>query len=214
MRRFGPRLQGWLRRFWRFLRPYRGRIARWALIVATPLCLLNVTVSICGHAAVFPLSPFFLGAKLKALGYYALHRPRCVFSEHPPLAPLIASAEARHRLPHGLLAAVITVETDSHVHRISPTGAMGPGQLMPSTVRALGVGDPFDPEENLDGSARYLAAQLHTFHDVRLAVAAYNAGPGAIVHRAVPQNGQTEYYVQRVMHIYHASRRRVAQRSP
>jgi soluble lytic murein transglycosylase-like protein len=214
MRRLGPQLRRWLRALLRFLRPHWGRIARWALIAATPICLLNVAVSVCGHSAVFPLSPFFLGPKLRALGFYALHRPRCLFFDHPPLDPLIARAEARHRLPRGLLAAVITVETDRHVHRISPAGAMGPGQLMPSTVRALGVGDPFDPEENLDGSARYLAAQLHAFHDVRLAVAAYNAGPGAIVHRTIPRNGQTEYYVQRVMHVYHAGRRRLAQRTP
>ena len=69
------------------------------------------------------------------------------------------------------------------------------------------MSDPFDPEESLDGAGRYLHAQLVTFHDTRLAAAAYNAGPGAIVHRAVPHNGQTEFYVARVMHALAAERR-------
>jgi soluble lytic murein transglycosylase-like protein len=56
---------------------------------------------------------------------------------------------------------------------------MGPGQLTPSTAKLLGVSEPFDPAQAIDGSGRYLATQLVTFHDVRLAVAAYNAGPGS-----------------------------------
>jgi soluble lytic murein transglycosylase-like protein len=69
------------------------------------------------------------------------------------------------------------------------------------------VNDPFDPEESLDGAARYLRAQLESFHRVRLAAAAYNAGPGAIVGHAVPQNGQTEIYVDRVMRALTVERR-------
>jgi soluble lytic murein transglycosylase-like protein len=76
---------------------------------------------------------------------------------------------------------------------------MGPLQLIPPTARALGVSDPFDPEQSLDGAARYLHAQLASFHSIRLAAAAYNAGPGAIHGHRVPQNGQTEIYVVRVM---------------
>jgi soluble lytic murein transglycosylase-like protein len=189
------------------------RIVRWglwfrlALVVAAPLCLLNMTVAACGDTVIFPLSPFFLRQKLQALGHYAWHRPRCLLFEHPPLDGLIAEAETRHRLPRGLLAAVVQIESSGRVHRISPAGAMGPGQLMPSTARTLGISDPFDSEQNLDGSARYLAAQLTRFHDVRLAVAAYNAGPGSIVHRTVPHNGETEYYVQKVLHVYRTTRR-------
>lgn len=170
--------------------------------IAAPVCAINLAVAFFGHTAVFPLSPFFLRAKLHALGRYALHRPRCLFLGHAPLGPLVARAEHAHRLPHGLLGALITVESDGRVHRISPAGAMGPGQLVGSTARLLGVDDPFDPEANVDGSARYLAAQLARFHSVRLAVAAYNAGPGAVVGGAVPRNGETEHYVARVMALY------------
>jgi soluble lytic murein transglycosylase-like protein len=183
-------------------------VVRLALIVSLPICLLNITVAACGHSRIFPLSPFFLGAKLRALGNYGLHRPKCALFDHPPLEPLIASAEARHRLPRGLLAAVVQVESGGQPHSISSAGAMGLGQLMPSTARGLGIGDPFDSTEGVEGCARYLAAQLGTFHDIRLAVAAYNAGPGAIHHRTVPRNGETEIYVQRVMHAYRAHRPR------
>jgi soluble lytic murein transglycosylase-like protein len=72
-------------------------------------------------------------------------------------------------------------------------------QLIPPTARMLGVSDPFDPEESVEGAARYLHAQFAAFRSIRLAAAAYNAGPGAIVGRRVPQNGQTEIYVDRVL---------------
>jgi transglycosylase-like protein with SLT domain len=189
---WGLRLLAMLPLYWRWW--------RWTLLLLVPLCLINVSVSWLGRCSVFPLSPFYLRYKVSALIAYALHRPRCVFVEDVPLAPLLARAELRHRLPCGLLGAIVQVESGGSPHRISPAGAMGPLQLIPPTARMLGVSDPFDPEESLDGGARYLRAQLTRFHSVRLAAAAYNAGPGAIVGRAVPHNGQTEIYVQRVMH--------------
>jgi soluble lytic murein transglycosylase-like protein len=105
-----------------------------------------------------------------------------------------------------LLGAIVQVESGGQPHRISSAGAMGPMQLIPPTARALGVSDPFDPEESVDGAARYLHEQLATFHSVRLAAAAYNAGPGAIVGHRIPQNGQTEIYVDRVMRALAAER--------
>lgn len=176
-------------------------------MVLIPLCLLNVTVAWVGRCAIFPLSPFFLKYKLQALGAYALHRPRCVFFDDAEIGPLLAAAEQRHHLPCGLLGAIVQVESGGKPHRISPAGAMGPMQLIPPTARALGVSDPFDPEQAVDGAARYLRAQLIRFHSVRLAAAAYNAGPGSVVGHRVPHNGQTEIYVARVMHALQAERR-------
>ena len=180
---------------------------RWTLLLLVPIFLVNIAVSVFGRTAVFPLSPFFLRQKLAALAAYAWHRPRCLLSGHPPLGPLVVRAEQRHRLPCGLLGAVVQIESGGQVHRISSAGAMGPAQLEPGTARALGVSDPFDPDQNLDGAARYLHAQLASFHDIRLAAAAYNAGPGAIVGHAVPHNGETEIYVPRVMQALARERR-------
>jgi len=183
------------------------KLAPWVLLLLAPICLLNLSVAFFGNSLVFPLSPFFLRNKVAALGRYALHRPICLFRGHPSVDDAVAQAEAKHHLPRGLLGAIIQVESNGRVHRISSAGAMGPGQLTPPTAKLLGVSDPFDPIESIDGSSRYLAAQLATFHDIRLAVAAYNAGPGAIVNRTVPQNGETEVYVRKVMSAYASSHR-------
>jgi soluble lytic murein transglycosylase-like protein len=205
------RLTRWMRsRGWRRL-PKLPRRWRWALlfvVLLVPICLVNLTVAWVGQCAIFPLSPFHLRYKVQALWAYARHRPHCVFVDDVSLAtPLLVRVEQRHRLPCGLLGAIVQIESGGNPHRISSAGAMGPLQLIPPTARALGVSDPFDPEESLDGAARYLRAQLATFHSVRLAAAAYNAGPGAIVGHAVPQNGQTEIYVDRVMQSFAVERR-------
>jgi soluble lytic murein transglycosylase-like protein len=176
--------------------------ARVLAVVLAPIVALNLAVAFFGSSIVFPLSPFFLRNKLAALGRYAVHRPRCLIDGHPPLDEIVARAESKHHVPRGLLAAMVQVESNGRIHRISSAGAMGPGQLTPSTAKLLGVSDPFDPLEAIDGSSRYLAMQLATFRDARLAVAAYNAGPGAIVNRAVPKNGETEFYVRKVMSAY------------
>jgi soluble lytic murein transglycosylase-like protein len=171
------------------------------LCTLTPLVLLNLAVAFFGGTQVPLLSLSFLEQKAQALGAYARHRPACLLSGHAPLTPLIVEAERRHRLPSGLLQALVEVESEARVHRISPAGAMGPGQLMPGTARMLGVEDPFSPTAAIDASGRYLADQLARFEDVRLALAAYNAGPGA-VDGQVPRNGETEFYVAKVLAAY------------
>lgn len=173
--------------------------AWWVPCALVPVVLLNVGISWLGETRVSPLSFRFLEAKADALRAYAEHRPSCLLEGHEALEPVITAAERRHGLPPGLLRALVEVESETRVHRISPAGAMGPGQLMPGTASMLGVEDPFDPEPAINASARYLAEQLRRFRgDVRLAVAAYNAGPGA-VHGRVPRNGETEYYVPKVL---------------
>ena len=96
----------------------------------------------------------------------------------------------------------IAVESAFNPAARSSVGAIGLGQLMPDTARALGV-DPYDPEANLRGSARYLLAQLARFGSRELALAAYNAGPEAVaVYAGVPPYPETVAHVQRVMAIY------------
>jgi hypothetical protein len=186
-------------------RAWAGRTLLWAGVAAVAaLGLVNGSVGLLGESVVFPLSPYFLREKVHALRTYARHRAGCLLSGHPPLPPLLAEAERRHRLPAGLLAALVQVESEGRPHRISPAGAMGPGQLMPLTARDLGVADPFEPEAAVDGSARYLARQLARFRRVDLALSAYNAGPGS-VSGEVPRNGQTEHYVRKVLAAWRAA---------
>ncbi|WNG61065.1 lytic transglycosylase domain-containing protein [Archangium gephyra] len=179
-----------------------------ALCALLPLVLLNLAVAFFGDTSVSPFSLSFLEQKAHALVAYARHRPSCLIEGHPELTPLIRDTERRHRIPTGLLEALVEVESNTRPHRISPAGAMGPGQLMPSTASMLRVEDPFEPTPALDGSARYLAEQLERYRgNVRLAVAAYNAGPGNVNGR-VPRNGETEFYVDRVLTHYERLRPR------
>lgn len=186
----------------------RGR-PLWLKVVGAAVTLvvtLNLTVAWVGDTHIFPLSPFFLRSRVQALGAYIQHRVGCLGRGHPDLDEQVRRASARHRLPPGLLQALIRVESEGRPHRISPAGAMGPGQLMPGTARMLGVSDPYDPAQAADGSARYLAQQLRRYRgNVRLAVAAYNAGPGHVTTR-VPQNGETEFYVRKVLTAWERER--------
>ncbi|SFG40681.1 lytic transglycosylase domain-containing protein [Roseobacter denitrificans] len=98
-----------------------------------------------------------------------------------------------------LFTALIHQESRFNPRAVSHKGAQGLGQLMPGTARALRVSDPFDPTQNLTGSAMYLLAQLRAFGSVELALAAYNAGPGAVQrYDGVPPFRETQDYVRRV----------------
>lgn len=112
----------------------------------------------------------------------------------------IRAAELRHALPNGLLDALIAVESAYQPGVVSRAGAMGLAQLMPATARALGVLDPFDARMNVDGGARFLRAMLDKFGSVTLALAAYNAGPAAVMRaRGIPANSETPAYVRKVL---------------
>jgi len=100
-----------------------------------------------------------------------------------------------------LFRALVEAESSYNPAAVSPKGAYGLGQLMPDTARALGV-DPGDPSQNLDGAARYLLAQLATFKDIDLALAAYNAGPHRVVeYSGVPPFTETRDYIARIHRI-------------
>jgi hypothetical protein len=168
---------------------------------------VNCAVAFFGNTVVFPLDPFFLREKSVALRRYFTHRAICVFTGHDDMKDIVQAAALRRRVEPALLHAVIEVESRYGPHRISPAGAMGAAQLIAPTARMLGVDDPFDPNEGVDGGARYLREMLDRFKgDRALAVAAYNAGPGAVVGGRVPENGETEFYVKRVMAAYRANK--------
>jgi soluble lytic murein transglycosylase-like protein len=105
-----------------------------------------------------------------------------------------------------LVAAVARTESGLDPRATSPAGAAGLMQLMPATAQALGVADPYDPVANIRGGAIYLRELLARFGgDIALAVAAYNAGPGAVERfGGVPPYAETRRYVARVMEAYRA----------
>jgi soluble lytic murein transglycosylase-like protein len=126
------------------------------------------------------------------------------------LHQLAADAARRHGLEPDLVLAVVSVESAFRPAAVSPKGAQGLMQLMPGTARELGVADPFDPAANLDGGARYLSALIARYGgDVTKALAAYNAGPGAVDrHRGVPPYQETRAYVKKVLDRSNGSKKK------
>lgn len=109
------------------------------------------------------------------------------------------TAARRHRIPEDLFLRLVQQESGWNPGAVSHAGARGLAQLMPDTARLLGV-NPDDPRQNLDGGARYLRMMYDRFGDWRLALAAYNAGPGAVdQHRGIPPFRETQDYVRAIL---------------
>jgi soluble lytic murein transglycosylase-like protein len=141
----------------------------------------------------------------------------------PNFAAQLSPAEMRQMLTHAgnlhnidadLLASIVHAESNGNVRAVSRAGARGLMQLMPSTASALNVHNSFVPEENIDGGTTYLDQLLTRYHDdIRLAVAAYNAGPAAVDrYHGIPPYAETRAYVARVVREF--NRRKLAATQP
>jgi soluble lytic murein transglycosylase-like protein len=129
------------------------------------------------------------------------------------LQPLLTKAGTTYNLDADLLASVVREESDGHTRAVSRAGAQGLMQLMPGTASDLGVANSFAPNENIEGGTAYLDALLRKYNDnLRLALAAYNAGPAAVDRwHGIPPYRETRLYVARVIREYN---RRYALRHP
>lgn len=116
--------------------------------------------------------------------------------------PIIQAAAQRHQVDSALIKAVIHAESGFVPYAVSPKGALGLMQLMPATARQHGVWRVFDPQENVDGGVRHLRLLLDRYDgNVQLALAAYNAGEGAVERfGGIPPYQETREYLDRVLH--------------
>jgi soluble lytic murein transglycosylase-like protein len=137
----------------------------------------------------------------------AVYNSRAAVKAPAHLAAAIQDAARTHGVDPRLVTAIARRESAFNPNAVSRVGAQGVMQLMPSTARFLGVKNSFDARENIFGGARYLRTLLDTFNgDLDLALAAYNAGPGAVAkYRGVPPYRETRAYVAAVRASYEQS---------
>lgn len=154
-----------------------------------------VTITLCGLLGLiyFPYDADMLDPLIGSLrdgeSHYDIH---------------IRNVSVRYAVDHRLIKAVIKTESNFDCRAVSPRGAVGLMQLMPSTALEMGVRHPFNPEENIHGGTRYLKSLLTRFkNNMPLALAAYNAGPEAVKRcRGVPPYRETRLYLMKVMKHY------------
>lgn len=121
---------------------------------------------------------------------------------------MIERAANNNNIDPAILDALVATESDYNPSAISSKRAVGLTQLMPDTARSLGVSNPLDPAQNLEGGAKYLSQLLNRFDgNLTNAIAAYNAGPGAVTrHGGVPPYKETKNYVDKVLGLYRAKK--------
>ncbi|MFP5213772.1 MAG: lytic transglycosylase domain-containing protein [Acidobacteriota bacterium] len=134
----------------------------------------------------------------------ATYLSTCIPANQPAYDAYIALIAQQHGVDQNLIKAVIRAESAFNAMACSPKGAKGLMQLMPGTSSDLGVVDPYDPVQNIDGGVRYLKYLLNRFNNNwELALAAYNAGPEAVNrHGGIPPYEETKTYIERVRTYY------------
>ena len=138
---------------------------------------------------------------------YIKERPKILAHVQSPshYDPIIQYAAKKHGLSFALVKSVIKVESNFNPRAVSKKGARGLMQIMPDNFKLLNISNAFDPRQNIMAGSSYLRQMMSRFGEVRLALAAYNAGPTAVMryNNSIPPYAETERYVQRVMKYYY-----------
>jgi soluble lytic murein transglycosylase-like protein len=178
-----------------------SRIAQLQSLMAPPQAAptANFAATLASASAPTATAAATAATPATALASTASTGPSALPADTPYGAEITAAAQ-RNGLDPALLAGLIKQESGFNPNAGSPAGAQGLCQLMPGNARGLGVTDLHDPVQSIEGGAKYLAQQLKTFNgDVARALAAYNAGPGAVQrYGGVPPYAETQNYVRAV----------------
>ena len=125
--------------------------------------------------------------------------PDCKVTAPEEYVDIFKRASEKYNVPYEILISVAKAESDFNKNDLSKSGAMGIMQLMPETAKWLGVTDPYDPEQNIMGGARELAEKINKHKSLKLGLAAYNAGSGAVQkYGGVPPYAETQNYVKKI----------------
>lgn len=115
---------------------------------------------------------------------------------------MIADSAQRHNIQPLLLAAQLKAESNFNPNAVSPAGAQGIAQFMPGTARSVGLRDPLDPAQAIDAQGKLMSGLIRQFRSIPKALAAYNAGPGAVLkHNGIPPYAETQAYVSKIISL-------------
>ena len=171
----------------------------------TILILLTALVAATAQAAIYRYEAADGSIHFTNVPTHSGYRPFSLLCALPPKDYVghINNAAQRHGLDPKLVQAIIKAESDFQATVVSDKGAVGLMQLMPETSKDMGVCNPFNPKENIEGGAKYLASLIQRFGKLKLAVAAYNAGPANVEkYGGIPPFKETQTFVARVMNYY------------
>jgi len=171
------------------------------------LALINILTFIASGSPKALINPFFI--KNRSVGLYHLTKHIVlvaglgfVTATPQELDELVKKSCKKYGADPKLIHIMIDIESKRKQFAISRTGAMGLMQVMPGTFFDISNGDPFLADDNIDAGVKYFAKQLKRFGDVRLALAAYNAGPQTVRNGKVPDIGETRHYIKKIMSRY------------
>lgn len=167
----------------------------------------NIKISdVYGHPTIRRILPEQQAAPASGATWNAITMSGSRVAGGTPYADLFSSASQKYGVPAALLSAVAKQESGYNPKAVSPAGAQGLMQLMPGTAKSLGVSNPFEPAQAVDGAARMLRDLTRRFGSTELALAAYNAGPGAVLkYDGIPPYPETQRYVRNVMSLMKAA---------